>query len=79
MNAAYERNGQRVSAEDFYAVACDPRRSVAVEACAGAGGAPPPPHQHSRLIACRYDHRESHQRLWRQPLGRVCTSHARRV
>ena len=37
MNAAYERNGQRVSAEDFYAVACDPRRSVAVEACAGAG------------------------------------------
>jgi ATP-dependent helicase/nuclease subunit A len=37
MTAAYELNGQRVSAEDFYAVACDPRRSVAVEACAGAG------------------------------------------
>ena len=37
MIAAYERNGQRVSAEAFYAMACDPRRSVAVEACAGAG------------------------------------------
>ena len=38
MNApAYERNGAPVSAEQFYAVACDPRRSVAVEACAGAG------------------------------------------
>ncbi len=37
MSAAYERNGQSVSSEDFYAIACDPRRSVAVEACAGAG------------------------------------------
>ncbi|MFZ4478668.1 MAG: UvrD-helicase domain-containing protein [Rhodoferax sp.] len=37
MKAAYELNGQRVSAERFYAVACDPGRSVAVEACAGAG------------------------------------------
>jgi ATP-dependent helicase/nuclease subunit A len=35
--AAYERNGARVSADAFYAIACDPRRSVAVEACAGAG------------------------------------------
>ncbi len=35
--AAYEHNGARVSRENFYAVACDPRRSVAVEACAGAG------------------------------------------
>ena len=35
--AAYARNGQPVSAETFYAIACDPRRSVAVEACAGAG------------------------------------------
>jgi ATP-dependent helicase/nuclease subunit A len=35
--AAYECNGQPVSAEAFYATACDPRRSVAVEACAGAG------------------------------------------
>ena len=34
---AYERNGAPVSAEQFYAIACDPRRSVAVEACAGAG------------------------------------------
>jgi ATP-dependent helicase/nuclease subunit A len=35
--AAFEINGQRVPATQFYAVACDPRRSVAVEACAGAG------------------------------------------
>ena len=34
---AYELNGQSVTRERFYAVACDPRRSVAVEACAGAG------------------------------------------
>ncbi len=34
---AYELNGQRVPRAEFYAVACDPRRSVAVEACAGAG------------------------------------------
>ncbi|MDB5939366.1 MAG: helicase/exodeoxyribonuclease subunit [Polaromonas sp.] len=37
MTAAYECNGKSVSAEAFYAIACDPRRSVAVEACAGAG------------------------------------------
>lgn len=36
-NAAYEHNGQGVSREAFYAIACDPQRSVAVEACAGAG------------------------------------------
>ncbi|RZJ06397.1 MAG: DNA helicase UvrD, partial [Haliea sp.] len=35
--AAYQHNGQPVTAEAFYAIACDPRRSVAVEACAGAG------------------------------------------
>lgn len=35
--AAYECNGALVSAERFYALACDPERSVAVEACAGAG------------------------------------------
>ncbi|WHZ11481.1 MAG: ATP-dependent DNA helicase pcrA [Burkholderiaceae bacterium] len=34
---AYEHNGKRVSSAAFYAIACDPRRSVAVEACAGAG------------------------------------------
>ena len=34
---AYEHNGARVGRESFYAIACDPRRSVAVEACAGAG------------------------------------------
>ena len=36
-HAAFQRNGQPVSAEAFYAIACDPRRSVAVEACAGSG------------------------------------------
>ena len=35
--SAYAINGSTVSAEAFYAVACDPRQSVAVEACAGAG------------------------------------------
>ncbi len=35
--AAYEHNGRLISAEAFYKIACDPRRSVAVEACAGAG------------------------------------------
>ena len=34
---AYRVNGERVGAEAFYAVACDPRRHVVVEACAGAG------------------------------------------
>jgi ATP-dependent helicase/nuclease subunit A len=34
---AYEHNGQRIAREQFYAIACDPRRSVVVEACAGAG------------------------------------------
>ncbi len=37
MTPAYLHNGQNISAEAFYAIACDPRRSVAVEACAGAG------------------------------------------
>ena len=37
MTAAYQCNGQPVSSEAFYAIACDPRRSVAVEACAGSG------------------------------------------
>jgi ATP-dependent helicase/nuclease subunit A len=36
-NPAYFCNGERVGADAFYAVACDPRRSVVVEACAGAG------------------------------------------
>jgi ATP-dependent helicase/nuclease subunit A len=34
---AYEHNGRAVARETFYAIACDPRRSVAVEACAGSG------------------------------------------
>ncbi len=34
---AYHVNGARASREVFYALACDPARSVAVEACAGAG------------------------------------------
>ncbi len=37
VQAAYEHNGRPVEREAFYAVACDPARSVAVEACAGAG------------------------------------------
>ncbi|MEP6721881.1 MAG: UvrD-helicase domain-containing protein [Variovorax sp.] len=36
-DAAYEHNGTHVAREAFYTIACDPRRSVAVEACAGAG------------------------------------------
>jgi hypothetical protein len=37
VQAAYEHNGRSVSPQAFYAMACDPRRTVAVEACAGAG------------------------------------------
>ena len=36
-SAAYAHDGRRVSQAAFYAIACDPRRSVVVEACAGAG------------------------------------------
>ncbi|MDP1893037.1 MAG: UvrD-helicase domain-containing protein [Hydrogenophaga sp.] len=36
-SAAYRINGNQVPREAFYAVACDPARSIAVEACAGAG------------------------------------------
>ena len=35
--AAYEANGRPVARAAFYALACDPRRSSVVEACAGAG------------------------------------------
>ncbi|MCZ8234365.1 MAG: UvrD-helicase domain-containing protein [Inhella sp.] len=34
---AYRIDGRTVPVEDFYALACDPARSVVVEACAGAG------------------------------------------
>ena len=34
---AYTHNGKPIQAQAFYAVACDPARSVAIEACAGAG------------------------------------------
>jgi ATP-dependent helicase/nuclease subunit A len=34
---AYRIDGAPASAEAFYALACDPQRSVVVEACAGAG------------------------------------------
>ncbi len=37
MNAAYQVAQQPVTAQAFYAAACDPQRSVVVEACAGAG------------------------------------------
>ena len=36
-DAAYEINGRHAGRDAFYAIACDPRRHVAVEACAGAG------------------------------------------
>ena len=35
--AAFEHHGQPVARQRFYEIACDPQRSVAVEACAGAG------------------------------------------
>ena len=35
--AAYQANGRLVERAAFYALACDPQRSVVVEACAGAG------------------------------------------
>ena len=37
MTAAYRIDGELVAPEAFYRAACDPRRSVVVEACAGAG------------------------------------------
>ncbi len=37
MTPAFEHNGLPVSQQDFYRLACDPRRHVVVEACAGAG------------------------------------------
>ena len=37
MEPAYRMDGVRVERAQFYRVACDPGRSVAVEACAGAG------------------------------------------
>src|SRR5574343_351036 len=35
--AAYSADGQPIDRPGFYAIACDPSRSVVVEACAGAG------------------------------------------
>jgi ATP-dependent helicase/nuclease subunit A len=35
--AAFEHHGRPVARQRFYQIACDPQRSVAVEACAGAG------------------------------------------
>ncbi len=37
MNPAYQLDGRDAPREAFYAAACDPRRHIAVEACAGAG------------------------------------------
>jgi len=37
MTAAYQADGRPVDRAAFYAIACDPRRSCVVEACAGAG------------------------------------------
>jgi len=36
-DAAYRIDGRPASEQAFYAAACDPRRSIVVEACAGAG------------------------------------------
>ena len=36
-NPAYQHHGAACTREHFYAIACDPRRSIVVEACAGAG------------------------------------------
>ncbi|NLZ42632.1 MAG: UvrD-helicase domain-containing protein, partial [Comamonadaceae bacterium] len=36
-DAAYAIDGAAVDRDAFYAAACDPARSVVVEACAGAG------------------------------------------
>lgn len=36
-SAAYEHNGRSCTDAHFYDIACDPRRHVVVEACAGAG------------------------------------------
>ena len=35
--AAYQANGEPIGRAAFYALACDPQRSVVIEACAGAG------------------------------------------
>ncbi|HWH73888.1 MAG TPA: UvrD-helicase domain-containing protein [Methylibium sp.] len=37
MTAAYRIDGAPAEVSEFYRIACDPRRSVVVEACAGAG------------------------------------------
>lgn len=37
IHAAYEADGHLVDPTRFYDIACDPQRSVVVEACAGAG------------------------------------------
>ena len=37
MTPAFRIDGRDATPEAFYTVACDPARSVAVEACAGAG------------------------------------------
>jgi ATP-dependent helicase/nuclease subunit A len=58
--AAYEINGDPATREAFYAIACDPRRSVAVEACAGAGKTWM---LVSRIVRALLDGAESHEIL----------------
>ncbi len=36
-NLAYEVNGRQVISEEFYEIACNPKKNVCVEACAGSG------------------------------------------
>ncbi|MBQ0959567.1 UvrD-helicase domain-containing protein [Ideonella sp. 4Y11] len=92
--AAYAADGQPVDRAAFYAIACDPSRSVVVEACAGAGktwmlvsrilralldGAQPP-----QILAITFTRKaagEMRERLdqWLAELSDVRASHAQRV
>ncbi|MFT3665401.1 UvrD-helicase domain-containing protein [Piscinibacter sp.] len=91
---AYRADGRPVSREAFYALACDPRRSVVVEACAGAGktwmlvsrivrallaGAQP-----QEILAITFTKKaagEMRERLaeWLQAFAAPATSEARRI
>jgi ATP-dependent helicase/nuclease subunit A len=92
--AAYQANGRTIEREAFYALACDPRRSCVVEACAGAGktwmlvsrilralldGA-----QAHEILAITFTRKaagEMRERLneWLRTFGSPMTSHATRV
>jgi len=91
---AYRADAAPVARERFYALACDPRRSVVVEACAGAGktwmlvsrilralldGAAP-----QEILAITFTRKaagEVRERLngWLREFGAPATPHAKRV